>query len=324
MDLSQTALIGRHGPGKWTKTTLAELGKKLWGLCAKNNKLESSDLYESYIFEHIHEHEPVLADLLSRLPTDQIITVWSTYWADVGFPAFQLGHKYAAALLATSCGKVDDIREPFKAFLIEIPPGLISFGSRAGESQVMNIIVLRRKDKDGKELWTWAALTDTTAALWDNATMEMMTSDEHVTSKLNESDPFAEDILDSDKRVVILIRRLILNTCLAVSSPDNLKPVGKAKHVSVSEARSCKEPIVRTFQVGKPITLDCRQAVRDYIEGKKRGSINVQVLVAGHWRRQAYGVGREQRKWIHIEPYWKGSEEAPILVRPHVAGKEKP
>ena len=28
--------------------------------------------------------------------------------------------------------------------------------------------------------------------------------------------------------------------------------------------------------------------------------------VGGHWRRQTYGAGGSQRKWIHIGPYWRG------------------
>lgn len=33
------------------------------------------------------------------------------------------------------------------------------------------------------------------------------------------------------------------------------------------------------------------------------------ILVAGHWKMQAHGIGRALRKLIHVEPYWRGEGE---------------
>jgi hypothetical protein len=40
--------------------------------------------------------------------------------------------------------------------------------------------------------------------------------------------------------------------------------------------------------------------------------------VRGHWRNQAHGPAMGLRKFIHIEPYWKGPEAAEIINKPYV------
>lgn len=38
-----------------------------------------------------------------------------------------------------------------------------------------------------------------------------------------------------------------------------------------------------------------------------------QWIVRGHWRNQAFGEGRKQRRPTWISPYVKGPEDAPML-----------
>jgi hypothetical protein len=46
-----------------------------------------------------------------------------------------------------------------------------------------------------------------------------------------------------------------------------------------------------------------------------RSLANIRTLVCGHWKMQAHGTGRKDRKHLHIEPYWRGPEDAPIALR---------
>jgi hypothetical protein len=62
----------------------------------------------------------------------------------------------------------------------------------------------------------------------------------------------------------------------------------------------------------------------DYVDGihaaymvVRRIPPSVQCLVRGHWKRQPCGHELQDRKWIQIEPYWRGPEDAPIAVRSH-------
>lgn len=60
------------------------------------------------------------------------------------------------------------------------------------------------------------------------------------------------------------------------------------------------------------------------IEGVNRGAGESTVewhsrwVVRGHWRWQACGVGRSERRRIWIAPFIKGPEDAPLAVRDHV------
>ena len=78
-------------------------------------------------------------------------------------------------------------------------------------------------------------------------------------------------------------------------------------------------PDHRVMVVGKPIEVDVREAVREYI-ARGHASPAIQSLVRGHQKRQVVGAGRASRKVIWIEPYWRGPKDAPIAARPYTVG----
>jgi hypothetical protein len=41
--------------------------------------------------------------------------------------------------------------------------------------------------------------------------------------------------------------------------------------------------------------------------------------VRGHWRNQAHGPGRTERRFRHIEPFWKGPDAAEVINKTYVA-----
>jgi hypothetical protein len=46
-------------------------------------------------------------------------------------------------------------------------------------------------------------------------------------------------------------------------------------------------------------------------------------MVSGHWRWQAHGAGRAQRRWTWIAPYVKGPDNMPLIIKDdvHVLGR---
>ncbi len=313
--------LGDSRTVRWTKSRLVDMGKFLFESLPREDN--SDEAIDRAIFA-MAEAQPGVGSLFATMPTEQIIATWAMRWADFGFPVYQVGHKYGAALLATSAGAAaeDDLKPPFKAFLLELPPELLSIPHDGEERRILAIVISFRETKLGYTC-SWVALTETSVSLWEHIPVAKLGEDEFLENKYAHIDPFNVGVTEQDQRVIFLIRRLIINTCLAVSSKDNLKPIGKAKNMSADQVRRSSEPLVRIYQVGQPLKVDCRQAVRDYVCGRVSKAMSVQVLVAGHWKRQPHGQGRTLRRWVHISPYWRGDEEAPVLVRPHVLGKER-
>lgn len=312
-----------------TRDDLIDLGKYLWpasyALTQDDdeafNKLAAAFQNTVRYANMIGDHAPLMtASSFLYMPMEQALMFWAARWADQGFPVIQMGHKYAAALMSTGVNAdPEDIRPPFKAFFIQVPSGLLSIDDTAAgkEREVTYIIVHHTTGAEHR--WHFVAAAER-ISLWRHGctTVDMIDPSDVRQDGIDWSSySFGIGMDDRDQRTYLLIQRLILNTCLAMTTPGNTRPLGKSAKLSVQSLRDAPEPLARVYQVGKPIKLDCRPAVESYLSGQRRGPVNVQCLVRGHWKRQAHGPKRSLRKWAWIEPYWRGPEDAPILTRPH-------
>jgi len=248
------------------------------------------------------------------------IYAWSAEWSRLGFPIVQTPHRFAAALMCTATPPMDDgdIRPPWPYFMIKVPSGLLSIADSDGRQRDIEHIGCTYHAGH----WGINAFTPETLLAVPWSSTEFLRD-----AKLADLDSTGvvfpeqhEMALDSqDERVFLCLARLILNTCLAFSDPLNVREVGKGhtKKASVSLARAALEPPPhRLFELGRPVTVDCREYVRSYVTGD-RARLAVRLLVRGFWRNQPHGPGRELRRQQWIEPYWKGDVGAPILLRPH-------
>jgi len=313
------------------KRDLVEMGKALWTQSYRHSQDDGEAFgHLFWWFREMAKLKPEIVPLASAfifLPQEQILQWWSARWADQGFPTFQLGHKYAAALMATMVRPQDvqDIRPPFKAFLIEVPKGLLSVCHTEQDKQypIIKVAVHYNLRPDGEASWNYSALTEGPVTTWKHGLPTKVLAGEEFEGAMEdwESYSFAFELGDQDERVNALISRLIVGVCLTASSPDESKPVGKGHQKSAGQLRESPEPEVRTYVLGKPIKLDVRQAIKDYVAGGIRKSPSVQTLVRGHWKRQPHGPRSSLRKWIWREPFWRGLENAPILCRPHQIGE---
>lgn len=214
--------------------------------------------------------------------------------------------------MSTSVSSDIEIRPPWKSFYIELPVGLLWIRNDAQERR--DIVGVLASISDDGNTWYWEALIqegDTTlfghARLFENA-------------KESEGE-FASSAFDigiglHEERVCMLIQRTIANVCLAVTDPSNVSPGNKVARTGSS--RGARFPLYRIYRLGRRVDIDCRAALASYLTGERRDPLAVQFLVRGHWRNQACGPALTERKTIWIEPYWKGSEGAPINMRPHM------
>jgi hypothetical protein len=123
-----------------------------------------------------------------------------------------------------------------------------------------------------------------------------------------------QEVTAGDDRVLELAIRLLGGVCLEMSDPNVLEGSKRGKAHS-HQARAGHPPEPRVYELTRAVTLDVREAIRAYVAGRRSTSPSVQVLVAGHWKRQRCGPGGVERKIIQIEPYWRGPDLSPVLAK---------
>lgn len=298
---------------------LAQMGQMLWEVSYKLHPDDDHAAFESMLAEARRRDELLAAALAT--PQQQIQFTWAARWADQGLPQITMGHKYCAALMATSIdpSMLGDIQPPWKAFLIVLPTNLLFIKHPDGSpAPLTKLLVQQIKDSNGSPRWNFLAMTDTTLTFWRHGCTSAILIQTDVAGAWD-GVSFMLEIDDEDERVAALIGRLILNVCLAMSNPENVRSPKTRNKPRSTIKRQRDAPEIRTFELGKPIALDCREAIKDYVfHGPRKGrggAPSVQVLVRGHWKpKLSARLGHN----IWIEPYWRGPEDAPILARPHV------
>jgi hypothetical protein len=265
----------------------------------------------------------LMAQTIRTVPYEQLTTLWAGRWVDQGCPRIVIEERYAAVLMSTDAKEdvADLVVAPWKAMLIELPQGLLSTVNpkTGGESPLRRLYAQQLVNHKGENVWDFLVEADDGLKLWRHG----LTNRECLTLDVSEgamdtweSASFAQPIETQDERVILLVGRLIISMCLAMSDPSNVREQKKTKGRGSSLRRFNKGgPEVRTFVLGKPMKVDCRQAVKDFIHSRRGGKLSVQFLVRGHWKNQPHGPAHSLRKLIQIEPYWKGPEDAKIVAK---------
>lgn len=282
---------------------------------------------------------PIERAILIGTPEGMVQVTAMHHWARDGFPVIQMPHTYTAALLVTRASEdvVEQVRPPFDSFLIEVPDGLIFLEDKPNHSlaAVAYLLVYKLENPKVHEGWSWGYHAYSRSGFnlfrYGVRAAELLPPDipdvlPGVVDRPRNDDrgPFSYDLTDQDKRAMALIGRLIVNVCLAFSNPENVKarPTPTRHRITAKLSGRPSVPAARTFVLGKPVVHDFRAHVRAYSEGASRAPVSVRIVVAGHWKHQPYGPGLSLRKVIWVEPYWRGPEDAPIAIRPHVIERE--
>ncbi len=231
-------------------------------------------------------------------------------WADGGYSRIVTTHKFASALMCSRVvgNDVSDIHIPWMSFQVAVPNGLIVRPDNGEEYDRIACMV----DGERSTMAMYSATGRTTWLLLVLPTSEIFAPDTGVDNE--------ERIDDVTARVALLARRLVAGVLLTLDQTASLR----GKSGSRGGERNVRdEPRHRVYSCGRPITVDCRPAVRQFLSGGGKSPASVQTLVRGHYKRQVVGTGREGRKVVWIEPYWRGPEDAPILARPYKIGTDR-
>jgi hypothetical protein len=264
------------------------------------------------------------------------IQMGAARWADQAFPVVTMGEKYFAALITARAPKerLPEIRSPWRAFVIEVPANTLTVYDYDDDKRIpiLRILVHAIDNGDGEGIWwRWVGFTESGHKIWRESSSEHLGSTierseyEHREFGI-EDDVAFEDNSSQDDRLFDVIGNLILNTCEAVTNPEYVKEVGgsherhRTRTASGKKAPTSAEPEARTYIVGKPIKIDCRPALRDYLEGRREsGEVKVAFVVRGHFKpKLSARVGH----MVFVEPYEKRKDQEPFVVREHALPKK--
>ena len=120
-------------------------------------------------------------------------------------------------------------------------------------------------------------------------------------------------------RSLDLLGRYMLGALIELDDVEHKQKIsrGPGRHALDPKHRGGTPPTSWVFQIKRDVQVAVRPYVREYVKDGGRKSLALQRLVRGHSKRQPHGPRGSLRKWIHIEPYWQGPEDAPIALRKH-------
>lgn len=308
---------------KWGRALLAELAELAWrtvGGVKEGDTVRKvlRRLWEAVSTLPLHSPERIRLTAMGLSGDTRSLVLALIYWHESGLPTIRCGHKVGAALMATKmspkAAEGHDVEAPWPCFVVDLPTDLLHV-EHHGERKPLTTLVVHKRES----VWDFLAYTSEGVSLWKVGSDTSTLLEYQGYQEGKEADfLFPLDLNDGDKRTQVLLGRLVLGICASVGGKErrDLKLLNGRKGKKGKRRKG--KPEVRIFQLGKDIQLDCRPAVKDYLTGRTSSEPTVQSLVAGHWKRQPHGPKREQRKWVWIEPYWRGPEDGPIVVRSHV------
>jgi hypothetical protein len=303
------------------KEALAELAFKIWSAIGFRRGLTGQEVREAI------ESASTGADILALLlvsPDGQIVLQGLARWAWESFPSILLGHKYAAALLATETplSILREVAPPWEGFMIDVPTGLLWVNDPAlgRDVEVRRILACQIMHEGspgpspGGLKWAWLAFTESHVSLWRYGVDAEGLLPPDLEGNAWEGSPLLLDTTDQDDRTCTLIGRLILNTCLAMRDPDFIREAGPGHEIHRrAAARQMRplRPVPRIFRVGKDVSIDLRGVVRNYLQHGKK--LQATQYVIGHWKRVPYGPNSSLRKIVWIMPYERGPDTTEMV-----------
>jgi len=300
----------------WSDRTLTEIGVQVWENVFKGGGTEA-DLH-AFVAQAAEAWGKNNLEPLARRGLISGIFSFTGHWAVHAFQRVTTTHTFAAALMCSDADKdaLHDIEIQWKAFMVIIPNGCL----KTHRADYTRILVSSFEDRATLALLDQSGpgpdhlifvQSNNLASLLDVSTVPEYT---HTAGA---------DASDQTTRAMVMAKRLVAGLLLAIQHRDNFKEKKVAAKSGSRWRGEREEPEHRVVMVGRPLTVDCRQKVTEFIRGdeggarrKRGGPPSVQVLVRGFFRRQVVGVGRTGRKVIWIEPFWRGPKGAPIWTRP--------
>lgn len=239
---------------------------------------------------------------------------FSLQWMRCGFPQVGMPHRLAASLMGTSISAdlLQNVVYPWPAFAVLIPPGLVQIASAVAPWEPDAVWVFHAKD--GRRVLVVRSKKNS-FIIRDADSVADLADDTGDIPRFGDSldEDASKAVSAHNERAMRLISRLVIGACIELDQPKHREVIGKG--APKQKPSRTAEPELWTFQITRDVKVDCRPWVKIYLSGKEGTKSSVRTFVRGHHKRHPFGKGSLERKWIHIEPYWRG--DGPIAVRTH-------
>jgi hypothetical protein len=255
----------------------------------------------------------------------------------IGCPVFRLTHGLAAQLILTDCTSLrgDDLKFPFDAFAVSVPPGLFRLlDKERKEHDVVVVQVYRhltssihRARFQGKGMTLVELISNTPKPEEHDGAetvIRMLTATSSIDcyhrSKIPTGDQSIERWLDPpqtcplgswevpsedlDHESLLAASRLVANLSIWLSANRTRVHQG-SEQLCLGPSDS---PKLRTWTLGHEIKVpsDLYEEAGRASSSGPRWKLASRFVVRGHWKHQVCGAGGSERKLIWVAPYWKG------------------
>lgn len=255
----------------------------------------------------------------------------AVHWAQGGYPTLRPTHRLTASLMATHIPKelVPEVRLPWPSFLVEVPEGILPIDRGdceypgvlplvASEHVIVRVVgLVTSVAPDGREeLVMFVGSSYSSPDEVVRRTVHIADMEIKSLAQLAELEGFEGLYAPA---LVRLLGRFLLNMIIEVDSPSYRNEIGRGPPRTSAPKKGGRDkgalPSTWVVEVRREVKLDARAWVADYVRSNGT-SPSVQTLVRGHRKRQVYGPrSMSLRRWIHVEPYWRGPEDAPVVAR---------
>ncbi len=245
-------------------------------------------------------------DLREYMPgynfTNPSLSGYTQDWRVDNFARVAVGHKLSSVLMLTAIPEDIEVRSPWATWVLEIPDGMypFNFSPEALEEAV-------EQGKPSLDLSKTPATADTRPS--------------HIRALFCRGPEPVQALLDLGGKYFAfkmseypqLIHNFVRGVCLSIDDRKHVQERSWAR--SETQRRSGEPGYGRSYTLAHPVTIDFRGEVRQLLDNPRKHAHVSQWLVRGHWRNQACGPGMRDRKRTRIDPYWKGPEDARVLLR---------
>ncbi len=230
-------------------------------------------------------------------------------WSMNGFPRLLLDKLQAYEFISTNAGDDPEIMQfsPWSAYLIEIPHDVLQIPV---DGRMTSFDVIHVLEVDGARGFVVRGRRSE-HAISGRLVFPLPDWSEDKPRVVRENESALDRVRDA-------VAHLIISAEIEMNNREQLIEVKARAKIG----KSLNAP--GTYKLGRVVTVDCSEHVKEYLSGERRTARRVRWLTRGHGKMQPYGPNNSLRKPIRIEPYWNPKTvDLPMAERPHRLGKRR-